>query len=103
LLIDNNRALLTRASVVAKLEIDGIRVWGQLGDRALVTNNHLSSADGVRDHSFSVGINMHPLTEIDFQLRIWQVKFNVAPSRQLTAIAQNGAQEFENVPVDNPT
>ena len=102
LLIDNNRALLTRASTASKLEIDGIRVWGQLGDRALVTDNHLASADGVRDKSFTVGINMHPLTSIVAVRQLWRVTRNVAPSRQQTAIADMGAEEFDNFPFNPP-
>ena len=90
LLIENNRAGLTRSSTVEKLDIDGIRVWGQLGDRALVSRNHLKG--------FSIGINMHPLQSIQLNEQLWQVDFNVAPSRQQTVVVTNGADQFDNVP-----
>ena len=98
LLIENNRALITRLPTVDRLDIDGIRVWGELGDRALVTRNHLASADGDRDNSFTVGINMQPLDPIDFLQQLWLVNFNVAPSRQQTVIVSNGAEEEKNYP-----
>lgn len=102
LLIENNRALLTRSPTAQKFEIDGIRVWGQLGDRAVVTRNHLSSADGVQDHSFTIGINLHPLKPILQFRQLWLVDFNVAPSRQQTVFVANGAQEERNVPTLPP-
>lgn len=102
MLIENNRALLTRASTVAKLDIDGIRVWGVLGDRALVTDNHLASADGNQDRSFTIGINMRPLMDIKPLKQLWRVTRNVAPSRQLTVVAANGAEEFDNFPMTPP-
>ena len=103
LLIENNRALLTRASTADKFEIDGIRVWGRLGDRALVTKNHLASADGNQQRSFTIGIRMHPLKPIVLFNQLWLVDFNVAPSRQQTVLVSNGADEERNVPTAPPT
>ena len=102
LLIENNRALLTRTSTAAKFEIDGIRVWGQLGDRALVTRNHLAAANGDQDGSFTIGINMHPLSPIVQFRQLWLVDFNVAPSRQQTVLVSNGAVQERNVPTPPP-
>ncbi len=102
LLIENNRALLTRASTADKFEIDGIRVWGRLGDRALVTKNHLASADGNQQRSFTIGIRMRPLKPIVLFNQLWLVDFNVAPSRQQTVLVSNGAQEERNVPTVPP-
>jgi len=102
LLIANNNARLSRLAAAEKLEIDGIRVWGQLGDRALVTQNDLRSADGNRQRSFDTGINMHPLNAISRFNQLWLVNFNVAPSRQRTVAVFNGATENNNVPVSPP-
>jgi hypothetical protein len=102
LLIENNRALLTRASTADKFDIDGIRVWGQLGDRALVTKNHLASADGNQQRSFTIGIRMQPLQSIEPLNQLWLVDFNVAPSRQQTVFVANGAQQERNVPAPQP-
>ena len=100
LLIENNRALLTRLPTAEKFEIDGIRVWGELGDRALVTRNHLGSADGEQDNSFTIGIHVRPLESINFLKQLWLVEYNVAPSRHQTVIAKNGAEEQKNFPQD---
>jgi len=99
LLIENNNARLLRLPKADKLKIDGIRVWGQLGDRALVTQNHLASADGNQKLSFDTGINLHPLNEMG-RNRLWLVNFNVAPSREHTVLIFNGrGQPNNNVPV----
>ena len=63
LLIENNNARLSRPPKAEKLEIDGIRVWGHLGDRALIRQNHLASADGNSKLSFNIGINLNPLED----------------------------------------
>jgi len=97
LLIENNNARLLRLPKADKLEIDGIRVWGELGDRALVTQNHLASADGNRERSFNIGINLNPLSDRR-DSELWLANFNVAPSRELTVRVRNGAQENNNVP-----
>src|SRR5262249_31994195 len=106
LLIENNRAVLTRASTAAKFDIDGIRGWGQLGDRAHITRNHLSSADGVQDNSFTVGIRLQPLSPIKDTpqqfLQLWRVDCNVAPSRAQTVLVANGSEEHDNFPRPKP-
>jgi hypothetical protein len=98
LLISNNNARLARLVGAGKLEIDGIRVWGQLGDRALVTQNDLRSVDGNQQLSFNIGINMHPLNAIALSRQLWLVNFNVAPSRETTVLVFNGAEQNNNVP-----
>ena len=98
LLIENNRALLTRVKTAQKFDIDGIRVWGELGDRALVTRNHLGSTDGKQNNSFTVGIHMRPLEPIKFLQQLWLVEYNVAPSRHQTVVVTNGAEEQRNFP-----
>jgi len=102
LLIKNNNARLSRLAASDKLEIDGIRVWGQLGDRALVTQNDLRSADGNRLRSFDIGINIHPLNGISVNNQLWLVNFNVAPSKQRTVAIFNGASQNNNVPNPPP-
>jgi hypothetical protein len=102
LLIENNNARLSRLQGAEKLPIDGIRVWGELGDRALVTQNHLASADGNQQRSFDIGINMHPLRDRLFFNQLWLVSFNVAPSKQQTVLTSNGADQNDNVPFIPP-
>ena len=100
LLIENNRALLTRLETSDKFDIDGIRVWGEFGDRILVTRNHLGSTDGKKSNGFTVGIHVRPLESIRFLQQLWLVEYNVAPSRHQTVIATNGTEEQRNFPQD---
>jgi Family of unknown function (DUF6519) len=101
LLIENNNARLKRLPNAEKLEIDGIHVWGKLGNRALVTQNHLASSDGKLELSFNIGINVHPLNKWD-QNTLWRVSFNVAPSRQQTVLLGSGVWDDTNVPLPIP-
>ncbi|MCU1264368.1 MAG: hypothetical protein JWM21_686 [Acidobacteria bacterium] len=98
LLIENNDARLTRLQGAEKLEIYGISVWGQLGNRVLVTQNHLASPDGNRDHSFNIGINVHPVNPWDVNT-LWRVSFNVAPSRQRTVQLGPLVADETNIPL----
>jgi hypothetical protein len=102
LLIENNNARLTRLPTTENLQTDGVRVWGELGDRALVTRNHLASADGKRERSFNIGINVHPLNSREFFNQLWSVSFNVAPSRTQTVLALNGVEVDNNFPFISP-
>jgi len=68
----------------------------------LVTQNDLRSADGNRQRSFDIAIDMHPLKAIIPGNQLWLVNFNVAPSRQRTVAVFNGASENNNVPVSPP-
>ena len=101
LLIENNNARLTRLPAADKLDIDGIRVWGELGNRALVTQNHLASADGKRERSFNIGIRVHPLNEWD-RNSLWRVSFNVAPSRERTVQLEGEVWDDTNIPLPPP-
>jgi hypothetical protein len=92
LLIENNNARLSRLSQAETLKVDGIRVWGKLGDRALITQNHLASADGKRDQSFNIDINLNPL-EQRHGGQLWLVNFNVAQN----VLAVKGADKNNNV------
>jgi hypothetical protein len=67
-----------------------------------VTRNHLASAVGDQDRSFTIGINMHPLIPISPFRQLWLVDFNVAPSRQQTVLAFNGAVQERNMPAPPP-
>lgn len=89
LLVENNDIKLERLEGTANLSIDGIRVWGHLGDRAMVTKNCVSSADENQKNSFTIGINVNPI-----QRRAavqWLVMYNVVPSKQTAVRAVNGA------------
>lgn len=97
LMIENNNVTLERLTKTERLEIEGIRVWGVLGDKARVTENHLFSADGVKSKSFDTGIHLHPLTARP-ATALWLVNLNVAPSRQTTVRVTNGATSASNVP-----
>lgn len=98
LLIENNNVRLERLAQSDTLVIDGIRVWGVLGDRALLTQNHLFSADGNPKRSFDFGININPVATVKPVTSLWLVTMNVAPSKQSTVRTANGAVSTANVP-----
>lgn len=97
LLIENNNVRLERLAKTERLEIEGIRVWGALGDKAHITENHLFSFDGIKSKSFDTGIHMHPLAARP-GTALWLVNLNVAPSRQTTVRATNGVTSNSNFP-----
>jgi hypothetical protein len=98
LLIDNNNIRLARQTGADKLEIDGIRIWGEIGNRALISQNHLDSATGDRNQSFNIGILFLPLTPKTAN-KLWRVNHNVAPSRISTVSLAAGVLSELNIPV----
>jgi hypothetical protein len=98
LLIENNDVRLERLPQADTFLVEGIRVWGVLGDRALITANHLASADGVRTRSFDTGIRVNPLANLKPAASLWLVTLNSAPSKQATVSVANGAVASSNVP-----
>ena len=98
LLVENNNVQLERLPEADTLETEGIRVWGVLGNKALVTQNHLFSADGNPKRSFDTGINVNPLAKLKPSTSLWLVHLNAAPSKQTTVRVANGAVSTGNVP-----
>jgi hypothetical protein len=92
LLIENNHVSLSRASGAMSFRIDGIRVWGVLGNRALITQNHCFPLNGDQKFSFDIGIDFNPLQDRTGGA-LWIANYNVAPSRLQTLRLRNGAQE----------
>ena len=97
LMIDNNNIRLARQAGADKLEIDGIRVWGEIGNRALISQNHLDSATGDRNQSFNIGILFLPLTPVNPN-KLWRVNHNVAPSKISTVAVAAGVISELNKP-----
>ena len=89
LMVENNHVSLQRLRGTESFLIDGIRVWGELGDRAMITQNHLYPLDGNQKRSFSFGIDFNPL--VARQPVLWLAMFNVAPSIRRTIKVTNGA------------
>ncbi|HEY3138383.1 MAG TPA: DUF6519 domain-containing protein [Blastocatellia bacterium] len=91
LLVENNNIRLARLNEADRMQIEGIRVWGVLGDRLMITQNLVSSVDGNPQRSFDTGINVNPLANARPKTAQWVVMWNVAPSKQTTVRAVNGA------------
>jgi hypothetical protein len=90
LIIENNHVQLRRQDAGNSiLAIDGIRVWGQLGGRLMITKNHLLSADNNPQNSFNIGIHVNPIIQRPPTAQ-WVVMWNVAPSVNFTVNAING-------------
>jgi len=96
-LIENNTISLTRLSESDYIFIDGIRVWGILGNRLMITKNNIHDAGGNPQKSFNVGIRVNPIIPITRGFQ-WIVMWNAAPSKQNTVIVSGGAV---NVPATN--
>ncbi|MGY2134466.1 DUF6519 domain-containing protein [Hymenobacter sp. HD11105] len=102
LLIENNNIRLVRLPGTRLFPIDGIRVWGNLGDRLMITKNYVASADGQRKHSFSNGIVVQPEPRVNKRPSTaqWVVMWNVAPSIDATVRANSGVvNRRENTPL----
>ena len=84
LLIENNKIQLERLRGTSRIVIDGIRVWGVLGNKLMVTKNTVHSIDEVPGNSFDIGINVHPLRRIKKDIQQWIVSWNLAPSKIAT-------------------
>jgi len=95
LLIENNHVSLNRLSGTTAFQINAIRVWGVLGNRALITQNYCFPLDGNEKLSFDIGINFNPLQDRR-PGDLWIANYNVAPSRLQTIRFKNGAQEVPN-------
>ncbi|WP_298734418.1 DUF6519 domain-containing protein [uncultured Chitinophaga sp.] len=95
LVIENNHVQLRRLSANTNIiAIDGLRVWGQLGGRMMVTQNHLLSADNNQKNSFNIGIHINPILQRPNTAQ-WIVMWNVAPSVNTTVVVINGAIALE--------
>jgi hypothetical protein len=95
LIIENNHVQLRRLSAATNvLAIDGIRVWGQLGGRMMVAQNHVLSADNNQKNSFNTGIHINPILQRPATAQ-WIVMWNVAPSINATVVVINGAIALE--------
>jgi hypothetical protein len=84
LMIENNDMSLARLSGAEGLTVDGIKVFGVIGNRLMVTQNHVHSADNNPQRSFDVGIRVNPLATSKPVTAQWLVMYNVAPSRSST-------------------
>ena len=58
--VENNNVRLERLEETDRIEIEGIRVWGVLGDRISVSRNHLTRVGDQRRRRFDVGIRIEP-------------------------------------------
>lgn len=97
LMIENNIISLSRLSGAAATSITGIKVWGVLGSRLMVTQNVVCSKDEVRNNSFSTGISITPIVKKTI-LQQWVVTYNVAPSKSNTVVVTNGVMVNNNTP-----
>lgn len=96
LLIENNTLQLARLAGAGDLSIDGIRVWGQLGERLMITKNYAASIDKKRSTSFWNGIHVNAFGDNMPDTAQWAAIWNVAPSQNKTVEDPNGTIIEEN-------
>ncbi|MDQ3918809.1 MAG: DUF6519 domain-containing protein, partial [Acidobacteriota bacterium] len=92
LMIENNDLSLRRLPGSEGMPVDGIKVWGALGNRLMVTQNHVHAADNNLQKSFDVGIRINPLANSKPVAAQWLVMYNVAPSKSQTLNLTHAAQ-----------
>ena len=80
LLVENNHIQLKRLQEVESVRIEGIKIWGKMGERLMVTKNHVRSADGNKKNSFDVGIVLN-LLNLNTETNLWVVTWNMVPSK----------------------
>lgn len=89
ILIENNTLTLERIVANDNTDIDGIRVWGNLGFRVMVSQNMATSLDGDQKKSFSFGINVNPLQTKPATAQ-WVVMWNVTPGKIASTTVKAG-------------
>lgn len=79
--------------------VEGIRVWGYLGSRVMITQNHVFSVDDDQSNSFDIGIRLEPIGNLG-KSKQWVVLWNSAPSRVNTIQLRpgSGARAQNNTP-----
>lgn len=97
LAIQDNHINIDRLSGAERILIEGIKVWGMLGERLLVEKNVICSKDDVKSKSFSTGIHVQPLTKKTTSQQ-WLVMLNIAPSRGSTVVVDNDVVNTQNTP-----
>lgn len=97
LIVENNNISLSRLPDASRLEVEGIRVWGVLGNRLMITKNYIADKNGNQKNSFNIGIRVRPLNNIN-SISQWVVSWNVAPSKRSTLSLDNGVMGEHNTP-----
>ncbi|BAV06592.1 DUF6519 domain-containing protein [Filimonas lacunae] len=84
--IHNNVVKLTRMDNAAELTVDGIVIWGKLGPKITIAENHVYSTDGNSRNGFTYGIRIQSATTITptFVPGLWIISSNMAPSKLAT-------------------
>ncbi|HSN54699.1 MAG TPA: DUF6519 domain-containing protein [Candidatus Sulfomarinibacteraceae bacterium] len=70
LLVEDNYVRLKRIGKTGKVYVEGLRVWGHLGKRMLVRQNHMVD--------FSLGVRIEPLNLNEYDQPLWLAMENVA-------------------------
>ncbi len=95
--IENNRLLIQRLTGAERMPIEGIKIWGVLGERMMISNNVVSGTDELRNNSFTTGILVHPIGR-KTNLQQWLVMYNVAIAQNAPVIVSGGVVSASNTP-----
>lgn len=94
--IEQNAILLQRFSG-ADFSVEGVKVWGVLGEKLMIQNNTICSKDGVKNNSFTNAIVVHPIIK-KTNLQQWIVMYNLAVARTNALVISNGVVAVNNTP-----
>jgi hypothetical protein len=70
LVVEDNYIKLKRFGKTGKVHVEGLRIWGHLGKRMIVRQNHMVN--------FSLGVRVEPLNLNEHDQPLWLVMENVA-------------------------
>jgi len=95
--VEDNNLFIQRLAGAQQISVEGIKAWGQLGDRLMINKNVINAKDGTKNNSFSTGILVKPIfKKSTFQQ--WLVMYNVVVSRSTSIIISNGVVSTNNTP-----
>lgn len=97
LCIEDNQIYLQRLSGAERTSVEGIKVFGLLGERLMVNKNLVCNKEGVKSNSFSTGISIQPIAT-KTNLQQWMAMYNVAPSKGNSVVVKNGVTTLNNTP-----
>lgn len=95
--VENNHLFIQRLAGAEKIPLEGIKVWGVLGERMMISNNVVASADELKKNSFTTGILVHPLGR-KTNLQQWLVMYNVAIAQNTSITVSGGVVSIGNTP-----
>ncbi|HWS90083.1 MAG TPA: DUF6519 domain-containing protein [Pyrinomonadaceae bacterium] len=103
--IEDNDVSIRRTDDAAGLDIDGIRVWGVMGDYLTVSRNFIRRGDDLMANRFTFGVHIqrhrHPRMHVTTKPGWFAVENVVSCVNEPPVIAPSGTIVRENIRIEN--